>query len=133
MVSIWCCRIKTNTKHWNKMRNWYQTSHDHPYIGNTIPWFSSHVTAHVTTLKTGVSRKQSTPKFPKNNISYHLIRTRSCAYFKDTTNSLAHSFFISILFFWGVRLNMLMIFLIWTLYYAYNMLKKIESAVTVMN
>ena len=31
-------------------------------------------------LKTGVSRKQSAPNFPKTDISYPLTRTRTCEY-----------------------------------------------------
>ena len=31
-------------------------------------------------LRTGVSRKQSTPNFPKNEHFLPLIRTRTCAY-----------------------------------------------------
>ena len=34
----------------------------------------------MTNLKTGVTRKQSTPNFRKINISYPLICTRTCAY-----------------------------------------------------
>ena len=49
-------------------------------VGHLLSWILSVIRQERANLKTEVTRRQSTPSFPKNDISYPLICTCTCAY-----------------------------------------------------